>query len=86
MVALRHSPGVTGSYSYDGTEYRIIDGTLEVDDEDVARAMVESERKISWADVDETPRVDDDKDTFYCGVNDCSRTVDSPDATCWQHD
>ena len=24
--------------------------------------------------------------TYRCGVNDCSREVDSPDATCWQHD
>jgi hypothetical protein len=24
-------------------------------------------------------------ETFRCGVNDCSRTVDSPEAVCWQH-
>jgi len=89
MVQLRHSPGITGGYTYAGEHYRVKDGVLDVDDEDVARAMVESERKISWLngppENDETPGVDGDKDTFYCGVNDCSREVDSPEDVCWQH-
>lgn len=25
-------------------------------------------------------------DTHDCGVNGCSRDVDSPEATCWQHE
>ena len=24
--------------------------------------------------------------TYYCGVNDCSREVDGPDESCWQHE
>jgi len=25
-------------------------------------------------------------ETFRCGVNDCSRDVDSPEDVCWQHE
>lgn len=28
----------------------------------------------------------DEPDGYECGVNGCSRSVDAPDATCWQHD
>jgi len=28
---------------------------------------------------------DSDEEDFECGVNGCSRTVDDPEATCWQH-
>jgi len=89
MVTLRHSPGITGGYTYAGEHYPVDGGILEVEDIDVAREMVDSERKISWAngepEVDETPRVETEETTFRCGVNDCSREVDDKDATCWQH-
>lgn len=26
-----------------------------------------------------------DSEDIVCGVNDCSRSVESPDDTCWQH-
>jgi len=26
-----------------------------------------------------------DESTYHCGVNGCSRKVDSPEETCWQH-
>jgi hypothetical protein len=28
---------------------------------------------------------DTDAESYQCGVNGCSREVDSEDATCWQH-
>jgi len=89
MVRLRHSPGITGGYTYAGDHYPVEDGILEVEDEELAREMVDSERKISWPngepEVDETPTPEAEETTFRCGVNDCSREVDSEDATCWQH-
>jgi len=27
----------------------------------------------------------EESEGYVCGVNDCSRNVDSPEATCWQH-
>jgi len=100
MVTLRHSPGITGAFSYAGDTYPIEDGIIEVEDEDVAAAMVADSHKLSWesdrhkdessaSDAEETEANTSDEDTatetFRCGVNDCSRTVDSPEDTCWQH-
>jgi len=74
---------------YDGEE-------LVVDGETDAQALVDTYPNVRWADAgrdhtvdttDQTPRgeVDTDGATYYCGVNECSREVDSPEATCWQH-
>jgi len=90
MVELRHSPGITGGYTYAGEHYPVEDGLLEVAEIEVARDMVESERKISWVEEPDSPGAnpgaDGEETTFRCGVNDCSREVDDPDATCWQHE
>jgi len=50
MVKLRHSPGITGGFSYDGEHYPVDDGVLDVADDDVAREMVAECRKITWLD------------------------------------
>lgn len=61
---------------------------------DVAKVVAEDyhflhvESEAADTDTDKTtPNETDDAEaeTFRCGVNDCSRTVDSADATCWQH-
>ena len=84
MIRLSHRPALDGSFSHDGEDYEIKDGVIKVDDPEVARSMAEHPR-IEIAEVDETPTPDADESTYRCGVNDCSREVDSPDATCWQH-
>jgi hypothetical protein len=83
------SPGKADEYgSFDGT-------TLAVDDAATAKTLVETYPNVRWADdapdtaVDTTvPRgeVDADGSTYHCGVNDCSREVEGPTDTCWQHD
>lgn len=77
-------------------EYGTVDGDeLVVDDADTAAQLVEQYPNVDWAteesapDVDSgTPRMvaDNDGVEYRCGVNGCSRTVDSPDAVCWQHE
>jgi len=60
-----------------GEEYHVAgDKTIEVRD-DVATRLA----AISGVVVEDTA-----PDTFRCGVNDCSREVDTPDAVCWQHE
>jgi hypothetical protein len=34
---------------------------------------------------DTTEEQSAEAETFRCGINDCSREVDNPEATCWQH-
>jgi len=47
---------------------------------------VEAEESDTEPDVEsEEADTDAETETFRCGVNDCSREVDSPEDTCWQH-
>jgi hypothetical protein len=47
---------------------------------------VESEASDSDTDESAPDAADDaEAETLRCGVNGCSRKVDSADATCWQH-
>lgn len=79
-------------------EHGEFDGDELVVDEADAQALVDTYPNVRWADAgrdhstdtmvdDQTPRaeVDDEGGTFRCGVNDCSREVDSAGDTCWQH-
>jgi len=59
------------------------DNSVEVSDE-VAERLKAEYSGIEVVDVESNPKGSDD-DEYVCGVNDCSRTVDSPEATCWQH-
>lgn len=83
------SPGAAGDHGdVDGDE-------LVVDDAAEAQALVDTYPNVRWADADadhdttpdQTPRLDVDGDeaTYECGVNGCSRDVESPADTCWQH-
>lgn len=87
MPRLKHRPALDGAFSHDGESYRIEDGIIEVDDEDIARDMAEHPRieLVESAESEETPTPDAAEPPFFCGINDCSREVDSPDETCWQH-
>lgn len=89
MPRLHHSPEITGRYSYGDYSWRVEAGYFAVDDEDVAAEVVANRNEITWADgapdIEETPTPEPAETTFRCGVNDCSREVDSEDATCWQH-
>jgi hypothetical protein len=68
--------------------------TLVVDDAD-AQTLVDTYPNVRWADADRDHSATVDQHvsgeagaegaTYYCGVNDCSREVDSPTGTCWQH-
>jgi hypothetical protein len=80
------------------SEHGTVDGeTLVVDDAAAAAALVDTYPNVRWADADTAPdttRADQtprgelgaDGATYRCGVNDCSREVDAPGDTCWQHD
>lgn len=88
MPRLKHVPSFDGAFTHDGETWDMEDGIFEVEDESVAADIVEQYTKISYAnpaDVEETPTPEPEETTFQCGVNDCSREVDSPEATCWQH-
>lgn len=73
-----------------GRDISLSDDT-EVDD-DVARRLADRYQYVT-AVIDDSDDADDDADTddeddgdeLRCGVNGCSREVDSPDAACWQH-
>jgi len=77
-------------------EYGTLEGdVLVVDDQSDAEDLVDRHHNVVWADDDESPperspptraNVDNDGAAYECGVNGCSREVDSPDDTCWQHD
>jgi hypothetical protein len=52
----------------------------------VSLADAETEDVSPDANDDAPTEADDaEAETFRCGVNDCSRKVDSATATCWQH-
>jgi hypothetical protein len=84
------SPGQADEHGeYDGDR-------LTVDDDATAEELVETYPNVRWADdtlsTDTYPdeavgraELDEDGTTYVCGVNDCSREVDSPTDTCWQH-
>jgi hypothetical protein len=60
-----------------GETVRVTDGTFHAEESAVrpladAYGVALSELRVT--------------DTYNCGVNGCSREVDAPDATCWQHD
>lgn len=86
------SPGQADEFG----EYDAADQVLVVDDDNEAAALVDSHHNVSWAadapdstEDDETTvsraTVDSDGATYECGVNGCSREVDSREDTCWQH-
>lgn len=78
-------------------EYGDVDGDrLTVSDPDEAERLVDTYPNVRWADgsietdtyPDETVgRVElgEDGAAYSCGVNGCSREVDSPTDVCWQH-
>lgn len=77
-----------------GTHGDVEGDVLIVDDDAEAERLVErypnveyvTERDTNSADPSATRLdVDSDSVTYECGVNDCSRDVDSPDDRCWQH-
>jgi len=41
--------------------------------------------KIWLRERESTDANESEAETYHCGVNGCSREVDSEDATCWQH-
>ena len=91
-AALRRglSPGAADEHGeFDGE-------VLEMDDDDAAQALVDTYPNVRWYETaaddrddrdDPSPRAEADTDgvTYRCGVNDCSREVDTPGDTCWQH-
>lgn len=100
MVRIHHAPGVTGAFTDDDLGTFAIDGgVIEVDDAETAAALVDRHRRLSWADgppeSDANPGVEaddhpsnDDGEPLCTGKADgqCSRTVDDPGGTCWQHE
>ncbi len=48
-------------------------------DPDVAERMADRYGPITVLESE------DNDESHECGVNGCSRTVDDPEATCWQH-
>lgn len=85
MAKIEHSPQITGAYSYQGESYRIKDGIIEIDDAELANEIAASDFRLEVVEIEETPTPEPEETTFHCGVNDCSREVESEDATCWQH-
>ena len=50
---------------------------------DVAERLAEASHHIHVVD---SSGGNNESEEFYCGVNGCSRKVDSADETCWQHE
>jgi len=79
-------------------DYGTLDGeTLVVEDAATAERLVERYPNVSWTDdATDAPTPDErsvtrgtvepDSASYDCGVNGCSRSVDSPDDACWQHE
>jgi hypothetical protein len=74
-----------------------LDGdTLVVEDAATAERLVKRYPNVSWTDDsgDDAPdeasvtrgTVEADSASYDCGVNGCSRSVDSPSDACWQHE
>lgn len=74
---------VEGVFDVSETVFERLDdaypGMERVNDRDEAGAT-------DTEDTDTAEEHSSETETFRCGVNDCSREVDNPDATCWQHD
>lgn len=67
----------------DGSELAVetpIDG-----DTALLNALKEEYGEHTFEAVEPHPNGDEDTEEYTCGVNDCSRSVDSPEETCWQH-
>lgn len=64
-----------------------VEDTFEVD-KDVFDRLKANYPGIEAVDEESNPKgsVDESTEEYTCGVNGCSRDVDSPDATCWQHE
>jgi len=69
------------------------DNTVEVSAK-VAQRLKEAHSGIVVSEVASSPSesggstgedTDAEEEAYNCGVNDCSRSVESEDATCWQH-
>lgn len=82
------SPGQAGEHGdFDGE-------TLVVKTENTAKQLIGTYPNVDWADNQDTERepetvrmqADSEGVSYECGVNGCSRTVDGPDDTCWQHE
>lgn len=79
-------------------DYGTLDGeTLVVEDAATAERLVKRYPNVGWADdsgdddaSDEASvtrgTVEADSASYDCGVNGCSRSVNSPDDACWQHE
>lgn len=52
--------------------------------DDVALRLADHYTPITAVDLGDEPD-EDAADDYSCGVNGCSRDVDAPDDTCWQH-
>lgn len=85
-----------GFYSVEGPdgEEIILDGVVEVSEDtgEYLQANYSGFTVVEAPSLDENPQgstvenTDTEPDEYVCGVNGCSRTVDSPEATCWQHE
>lgn len=64
-----------------------VEDTFEVDDETAEYVLSNypGMEVVEDAVVDDSPTPEPEETTIHCGVNDCSREVESEDATCWQH-
>jgi len=79
--ALEGIPGQPpGAVTLGGTNVAVSDGTFATED---ARS-VETLARAYDVPVSEL-RTDSGESEPTCGVNGCSREVDTPDETCWQH-
>lgn len=81
------SPGHAGEHGdFDGE-------VLTVDDKEQAEYLVRTSNNVYFEEDHTEPEPDTDiprrtigeEETHDCGVNGCSRTVDTPEQTCWQH-
>lgn len=65
----------------------VVEGVFEVDEATFERleATYSGMERVESGDDSANEPADEESEEFRCGVNDCSRTVDTADATCWQH-
>lgn len=86
---VRSSSRLTGSLSPgEAKDYGEFGGEILVVEDSSVGEELANYHNVEVVSKDANPGVtaSESEETYYCGVNGCSRTVDNPEDTCWQHE
>jgi len=73
-----------GAIEHEGETYDVQDGTLEADETVITSLHERYGEKVK--PLDESAENVESVGEPVCGVNGCSRDVESPEDRCWQHE